>query len=235
MKSVITGVYAARKIGSFPGNGTATGIFKQPVCGQVRINSEGVVGDHQADRRVHGGAEKAVHHYAATNYLKIAARFPDAATMFVPGSIGENLSSSGIDERTVAIGDVFSLGSTRLQVCQPRSPCWKIDARYGSAGVGKFVSDFCYQGWYYRVIEEGETGIGDELVLLDRNSDLVVVADFWLGWRERPSVADKLSRFLATPGLASVWQRYLTDRLTYLRAHPSDEAPLVPAVHPKRE
>jgi MOSC domain-containing protein YiiM len=85
------------------------------------------------------------------------------------------------------------------------------------------------------VIEEGETEIGDELVLLDRNSDLVVVAEVWLGWRERPSVADKLSRFLATPGLASVWQRYLTDRLTYLRAHPSDEAPLVPAVHPKRE
>ncbi len=80
-----------------------------PVRGRVKIASEGILGDHQADRRVHGGPEKAIHHYAATNYSNLAARFPEIAAAFVPGSIGENISASGIDEHTVAIGDLFTL------------------------------------------------------------------------------------------------------------------------------
>jgi MOSC domain len=138
VRTVIAGIYAAAEISSFPGNGAPTAIFKTPVHSRVQIGREGIVSDHQADRRVHGGPEKAVHHYAAINYSKLAARFPETAAAFVPGSIGENLSASGIDESSVAIGDIFALGSAQLQLCQPRSPCWKIDARYGVAGVAKY-------------------------------------------------------------------------------------------------
>ena len=235
VRTVITGVYAAAEISSFPANGAPTAIFKTPVHRRVKIGREGIVGDHQADRRVHGGPEKAVHQYAAINYSNLATRFPEIAAGFVPGSIGENLSGSGVDETSVAIGDIFALGSARLQVCQPRSPCWKIDARYGVAGVAKYISDCCYQGWYYRVLEEGDAAVGDELILLERNADPVFITEFWTGWRERPPDADKFARFLATPGLASVWQRYLTERLTFLRDHPSANAPVVPAVHARRE
>jgi MOSC domain-containing protein YiiM len=232
---VIAGIYAAPEISSFPGSGTPTAIFKKPVQSRVQIGPEGIVGDHQADRRVHGGPEKAVHHYAAINYPKLAARFPEAAAAFVPGSIGENLSASGIDESSVAIGELFALGSAHLQVSQPRSPCWKIDARYGVAGVAKYISDCCHQGWYYRVLEAGEAAVGDELILLERNPDPVFIAEFWTGWRERPLDGQKLARFLATPGLASVWQRHLAERLAFLREHPSANAPVVPAVHARRE
>ena len=235
VRTVITGIYAAAEISSFPGNGAPTGIFKTPVHSRVQIGREGIVGDHQADRRVHGGPEKAVHHYAAINYSKLSARFPETAAAFVPGSIGENLSALGIDESSVAIGDTFALGSAQLQLCQPRSPCWKIDARYGVAGVAKYISDCCYQGWYYRVLEAGEADVGDELILLERNRDPVFIKEFWTGWRERPPDVDKLGRFLVTPGLAPVWQRYLTERLTFLREHPSVNAPIVPAVHARRE
>ncbi len=235
IRTVIAGIYAAAEISSFPSNGAPTAIFKTPMRSRVQIGREGIVGDHQADRRVHGGPEKAVHHYAAINYSKLAARFPETAAAFVPGSIGENLSASGIDESSVAIGDIFALGSARLQLCQPRSPCWKIDTRYGVAGVAKYISDCCYQGWYYRVLEAGETAVGDELILLERNPDPLFIAEFWTGWRERPPDGDKLARFLKTPGLASVWQRYLTERLTFLREHPSANAPVVPAVHARRD
>jgi MOSC domain-containing protein YiiM len=144
-------------LSSFPVNGARTAIFKTPVHSRVKIRSKGIVGDHQADHRVHGGPEKAVHQYAALNYSKLAARFPEIAAAFVPGSIGENLSASGIDESSVAIGDIFALGSAHLQLCQPRSPCGKIDTRYGLAGVAKYISDCCYQGWYYRVLEAGRS------------------------------------------------------------------------------
>ena len=232
VRTVITGIYAAAEISSFPVNGAPTAIFKTPVHSRVKIGSEGILGDHQADRRVHGGPEKAVHHYAAIDYSKLAARFPETAAAFVPGSIGENLSASGINESSVAIGDIFALGSAHLQLCQPRSPCWKIDTRYG---VAKYISDCCYQGWYYRVLEAGEAAVGDELILVERNPDPVFIAKFWTGWRERPPAGDKLARFLATPGLASVWQRYLTERLAFLREHPSANAPVVPAVHARRD
>jgi MOSC domain-containing protein YiiM len=235
VRTVITGIYAAAEVGSFPVNGAQTAIFKTAVHNRVKIAREGIVGDHQADRRVHGGPEKAVHHYAAINYPKLAACFSEIAAAFVPGSIGENLSALGIDETTIAIGDIFALGSAHLQVCQPRSPCWKIDARYGVAGVAKYISECCYQGWYYRVLEAGEAAIGDELILLERNADPVFIAELWTGWRARAPNVDKLDRFRATPGLASVWQRYLAERLTFLRDHPSANAPVVPAVHARRD
>ena len=120
-------------------------------------------------------------------------------------------------------------------MCQPRSPCWKIDTRYDVTGVAKYISDCCYQGWYYRVLEAGEADVGDELILLERNPDPMFIKEFWTGWRERPPDVDKLGRFLVTSGLAPVWQRYLTERLTFLREHPSVNAPIVPAVHARRE
>ena len=102
MRTVISGIYAAAQIGSFAKR-ARTAIFKTPVYKPVRIARDGFVGDRQADRRVHGGPEKAVHHYAATNYPKLAARFPEIAPAFAPGSIGENLSASCIDETVVAV------------------------------------------------------------------------------------------------------------------------------------
>ncbi|MDP2811169.1 MAG: MOSC domain-containing protein [Rhodocyclaceae bacterium] len=137
-------------------DGTPTGIFKRECTSPVWLGTEGLVGDAQADRRVHGGVEKALHQYPVAHYARLAAAFPEAAPLLVPGSMGENLSVPGWDETNVCIGDIFRLGEARIQVSQPRKPCWKIDSRFGTDGMMQMIAAEGLTGWYFRVFEEGE-------------------------------------------------------------------------------
>lgn len=212
-------------------HGQSTGIYKQAISGPVHLGFEGLAGDVQADRRVHGGPEKAVHHYAVENYRRLADYRPEIAAQLVAGSIGENLSASGFDEHTVSIGDIFRLGKARLQVSQPRSPCWKIDHRYGSNGVARTIAESGLTGWYYRVLEVATVASGDELALIDRLPDAVSLAELWQMWTtHRPDPA-ALERLCAAPGLTAGWQRKLIDRLSWLRDKGSASKPLPPSFH----
>ena len=150
-----------------PPEGHPSGIFKQAVAGPVLLGPEGLAGDAQADRRVHGGPHKALHHYAAENYARLAAAFPGKAALFVPGSFGENVSTTGWDEDTVCVGDVFRIGPAIVQVSQPRQPCWKINHKFGEDDLMRFVAEHCVAGWYYRVIEGGPIASGDAFELID--------------------------------------------------------------------
>ena len=118
-----------------PPDNQPSGIVKQEVVMPVWVGKDGLAGDAQADRRVHGGPEKALHQYAIANYARLASVFPEAADLLVPGSIGENLCVSDWNEVTIAIGDVFRFGDSTIQVTQPRAPCWKIDQRFGVDGM----------------------------------------------------------------------------------------------------
>src|SRR5574343_659543 len=120
-----------------PESGRPTGMYKQPATGPLELGPEGFVGDQQADRRVHGGPDKAVHLYPARHYARLAARFPEAAALLVAGSNGENLSTPDLDENDIHLGDIWQLGTARLQLSQPRSPCWKIDERYACDGMAQ--------------------------------------------------------------------------------------------------
>jgi MOSC domain-containing protein YiiM len=195
--------------------GHRSGIVKPPVPG-ARVTAEGIDGDQQADRRVHGGPEKAVHHYAAENYPRLAARFPEIAAALVPGSLGENLSTRGWTEDDVRIGDVFQVGGVRLQVSQPRTPCWKIDHRFGVDGVARFVADERIAGWYYRVLQPGPIAVGDEFAHVDRPAHTVSVRRFAaIVTGTRPSV-DDLAFLQRIDALAPQWQAKLADRLAWL-------------------
>ncbi len=158
-----------------PGN-EPTGIFKDERAAPVWLGREGLAGDAQADRRVHGGPEKALHQYPVAHYARLAAAFPDVAALLVRGSMGENLSVSGWDEDKVCIGDVFRSGDARIQVSQPRSPCWKIDRRYGVVGMMQRIGEQGLTGWYFRVLDEGEVGPGCVFELLERPADAASVA-----------------------------------------------------------
>lgn len=199
--------------------GQSTGIYKKRISGPLHLGPEGFDGDVQADRRVHGGPEKALHHYAAENYLRLAERFPDLAAQLVAGSIGENVSGSGWDESRVHIGDIYRLGETRIQVSQPRSPCWKIDHRYASKGVAAYIAESGLTGWYYRVLESGQVADGDPFELLDRYPDAVSLAAFWAVWRQHRPELDALSKLAEAPGLTPAWARKLADRLSWLRSN----------------
>jgi MOSC domain-containing protein YiiM len=102
-------------INPLPQSGRPTGMYKQPVTGLAEIGVEGFLDDKQADRRVHGGPEKAIHLYLASHYRKLAEKFPEAANQLVPGSLGENISTSDLDERGVHLGDVWQLGTSLIQ------------------------------------------------------------------------------------------------------------------------
>src|SRR3546814_17621492 len=119
MKTIVTKIFAGA-VQAMPGDGRPTGIFKQAVVGEVEIGFEGIVSDAQADRRVHGGPEKALHHFPARNYALLAPRFPEIAAQFLPGSIGENFSTDEWHEEEVCIGD----GLRGREWCRRRG--WKV-------------------------------------------------------------------------------------------------------------
>ena len=216
MKLTITGLYAGRVL-PMPGDGRQTAIFKMPVEGRMAIGPEGLAGDAQADRRVHGGPEKALHHFPAETHARLAAQFPEAAASLGPGALGENLSTSGADEATVCIGDVFAVGSARVQLCQPRQPCWKIEARHGVDGMTRAIADAGIAGWYYRVLETGDVALGDSIELIDRPAGAPTVAAFWAIVHEHRPALDALDRLRRSPGLAGNWQRKLDERIDWLR------------------
>lgn len=204
-------------------HGQSTGIYKKPVAGAIELGREGLAGDMQADRRVHGGPEKALHQYAVDNYRRLAERLPAIAAQLVVGSIGENISAAAGDENTVFVGDVFSLGRARVQVSQPRSPCWKIDHRYGHDGVARLIAESGLTGWYYRVLEEATISTGDRLELIERLPGAVSLAELWQVWREHRPDPAALDRLAAAPGLTPSWHKKLHGRLDWLRANHGTE------------
>jgi MOSC domain-containing protein YiiM len=106
-----------------PVSGRPTAMYKTSVQAPIELGVEGFAGDQHADLRVHGGPEKAVHLYPSNHYAKLAAKFADAAPLLVPGSMGENIATTELDEHDVRLGDVWQLGTALIQVCQPRNPC----------------------------------------------------------------------------------------------------------------
>ncbi|HEY0914545.1 MAG TPA: MOSC domain-containing protein [Solimonas sp.] len=216
MQLLVPQVFAG-SVRPMPDDGRPTGIFKEPVTGPVEIGPEGLRIDAQADRRVHGGPEKAVHHFPLENHRRLAAQFPGQAAGFVPGGLGENLSTEGADEAGVCIGDVFAFGSVRLQLSQPRSPCWKIDTRHGHEGIAIWIAQQGIAGWYYRVLQPGQAQAGDSLQLLERNADAISLREFWDTQAEHRPAPEALLRLAATPGLNPNWVQKLQRRADYLR------------------
>ena len=197
--------------------GQSTGMFKQRHNGLVRVALNGLVGDQHGDPRVHGGPEKAVHHYAAEHYPRLAEAFPDSAGQLLPGSLGENLSGQGLTELNVHIGDLFRVGTALLQVSQPRSPCWKINHRFEAEHMSMFVAKQRITGWYYRVIQPGIIQAGDHIELLERPNEWVSIDEFWQVQLSHRPVIEELLALAATKGLAEDWQRRLAERAKWLQ------------------
>ena len=211
----VDGLFAGQ-VARLAGDSRSSAIVKSAVSGRCRLTVEGLAGDTQADRRVHGGDGKALHQYPAEHYGRLATAFP-AAQHLAPGGLGENISTRGMTENDVCIGDVFRLGSARIQVSQPRTPCWKIDHRTACEGVSAFIAEHGLAGWYYRVIEAGEIAAGDWLEHMERPADAVSLAEFWRVVRApRPSL-EALRRLACTSGLDAAWVRKLAQRAEWLR------------------
>lgn len=148
--------------------GSRSAIDKRPLQGLVRIGERGLDGDEQGDLRVHGGPDKAVHHYPHEHYRAWREEIGAHALLDAPGAFGENLSSEGLTEAQVCLGDRYRFGGAVLEVSQARQPCWKLNDRFGVADMARRVQASGRTGWYYRVIEAGEAAAGERLALVER-------------------------------------------------------------------
>lgn len=147
-----------------PFNGAElSAITKRPREGRVQVLAEGLAPDEQADRRVHGGPEMALHLYPLDHHAFWRGEIGDHAALDEPGGFGSNLAVSGLTEDMVHIGDRFRLGTALIEISQPRQPCWKIEHRFGQTGMVARIVETGRCGWYFRVIETGEVAAGDSL------------------------------------------------------------------------
>ena len=143
-----------------------TGFHKQVVLQPVWLAYEGFPDDEQADRVNHGGVDKAVCVYAGEHYPQWRLQ-PELATMEF-GAFGENLTTEGLLEAAVCIGDAFALGGAVVQVSQPRQPCWKLARRWRLKNLSAQVERTGRTGFYFRVLRHGEVRAGDSFTLLER-------------------------------------------------------------------
>lgn len=142
-------------------------IVKSPHEGRLAVTTLGLAGDEQADRTVHGGPDKALHHYPHDHYAEWAVKRP-SPKLSAPGAFGENISTHGLTEETVCIGDRFQFGSAVIEISQPRQPCWKQAHALDWPTLPKLMVQAAKSGWYYRVIQEGAVSAGDSMTLIAR-------------------------------------------------------------------
>ena len=198
--ALFTGRARARWEGRAP-----SAIGKDPCERPLRLTRTGFEGDEQADLRVHGGPEKAVHHYPADHY-PVWARELGANARFAPGGFGENVSTCGITEDDICIGDILAIGAARVQVSQGRQPCWKLSAHTGIERMAYHVQKTARTGWYYRVLDPGVVAPGDAVRLLDRPQPHWTVLRVTRARFDRTLDADVARSLAALPELNEGWR-----------------------------
>lgn len=177
---------------------------KRPAGGRVRVERLGLAGDGQADRKHHGGPGKAVLAVAASHYPAWRAEFHPLGLPF--GAFAENLTVEGQAEAGACVGDSYRVGSAVLQVSQPRQPCWKIDRRWQTKGLTARCAQTGRGGWYLRVVEPGEVGVGDSITLIDRPEPSLTVSAANDLYFKRSADAGLAARFADCSLLEAGWR-----------------------------
>ncbi|HEU4450212.1 MAG TPA: MOSC domain-containing protein [Gaiellaceae bacterium] len=189
------------------GKRDTTAIWKEPVAGRVPVAGVNLAGDDQANRRFHGGPDKAVYAYAREDYDWWS---DDLGRPVPPATFGENLTVEGVDVTGAVVGERWAVGSALLEVAGPRTPCWKLGARMEDADFPVHFAACGRPGAYLRIVEEGEVGAGDEVEVVRRPTHHLTVgriARIYHGDRER------CRELLQAPELAGEWRAWATERL----------------------
>ena len=192
--------------------GSRSAIDKRAVRDAVEVGINGIVGDEQGDLRVHGGPDKAIHHYPFDHYAAWQADIGAQPVLAQPGAFGENVSTTGISEADICVGDRLRAGSVVLEVSQLRQPCWKLNDRFNTRDMARRVQHTGRTGWYYRVLEGGTLRAGDTLEWLERpwpQWPLSRVLDvLYRNMLDRAALADML-----TLPLTPSWRKLVEGRL----------------------
>ena len=193
------------------GTQVSTGIFKSPFEGTIELKQLNLCGDRQADLSVHGGPYKAVYAYPSEHYSYWREQLPQADLPW--GAFGENLTTEGLFEDSLYIGDQLRIGSALLQVTQPRVPCYKITIRFDRDDmIKRFIASHT-SGFYFSVIEEGEIAAGSAIEIVHRDPAEVSVADISrLYFQHAHSEPELLQRAVRLEALPASWRDYLRQR-----------------------
>ncbi|PZM77220.1 MAG: MOSC domain-containing protein [Candidatus Melainabacteria bacterium] len=209
---------------TFNGRDVNTSIFKTPVTGKVKLTKLNLAGDAQADLTVHGGPDKALYTYPVEHYPWWQEQMPDVD--FSYGKFGENLTTEGLLERDICIGDEFKVGTAVIKVSQPRLPCYKLGVKFGRNDVIKRFMQSGYSGIYFSVVQEGELMAGDSIEFLrgdGLNIKVQKVANLFTGRQKRDpefvkralesQLADQMKMFIGIE----------VSKFKELAQHPKDE------------
>ncbi len=181
--------------------------IKNPVEGPVRLGVLNLEGDGQADRKHHGGVDKAVLAYPASHYPRWERELGLTGMPF--GGFGENFTVEGVEEVSVCIGDTFSVGDVLVQVSQPRQPCWKISRRWNIPDLTARVLKTGRTGWYFRVLREGTVCAGQTLQLVERPFPEWTVARAMRVMVERKQRLREAAELAACDALSPGWRAKL--------------------------
>lgn len=147
------------------GRDVRTSIWKDPVAGRVVARGEQLEGDRQSDRRVHGGARKALYAYACEDYAWWEEQL---GRELAPGTFGENLTTQGIEVTGARIGERWEVGGVVVEVTEPRYPCFKLGIRMQDARFVRRFGGAGRPGAYLRIVRAGELGAGDPIRVVTR-------------------------------------------------------------------
>jgi MOSC domain-containing protein YiiM len=196
------------------GSTVTTGIFKEPVQGRVRLRTLNLDGDRQADLSVHGGTHKAVYAYPYEHYDYWRRELPGLELPF--GMFGENLTTEGLIDTAVNVGDRFRIGTAELVVTQPRLPCYKLEIKFGRDDmIGRFLASL-RSGFYFSVAREGEVGAGDEVERVGRSENSLTIPDIARLYASKTYSSSELEtvrRATQVEALPESWRSYFRKRL----------------------
>lgn len=188
-----------------------SGIFKSPVEGPVRVNALNIEGDQQADLTVHGGPSKAIYVYPNEHYAFWRKELPQVE--FPWGSFGENLTTEGLLEKDLNIGDHLCVGSVELVVTEPRLPCYKLSVKFGRDDMVKRFLRSRRTGFYCAVSREGMISAGDAIHYLSRDENRITVADITRLYAFDKADYAAMRRAMEVKTLSESWRGYFRARI----------------------
>lgn len=208
----VIGVFAARVSQQY---GMTTAMAKQPIEGDVYLDFNGLTTDECADDKHHGGAERAIHHYPSEHYEFWQQHFQSDGVerQWQVAGMGENISTVGLTEDNVCVGDQFTWGEAIIEVSQPRSPCFKLNKRWQLDEFSILMQETSRCGWLYRVIKPGLISNQSSLELINRPNNAMTikqVCDIYFG---QPLNRTALESLLSLP-LSKSWLNTINNRLT---------------------
>jgi MOSC domain-containing protein YiiM len=196
------------------GEAVTTGIYKEPVAGRIPLRTHNLEGDRQADLSVHGGAFKAVYCYPVEHYERWTK---DLSGRHLPmGMFGENLTTEGLDEQLVHLGDELSIGTARVIVTQPRLPCYKLGVRFQDDRMVKRFQASGRSGFYVAVQREGDVAAGDAIAVVARDPHAVQVSEINRLYVKKAYSREDIQTVrtaLQVAALSDSWKAHFRDRL----------------------